>query len=426
MPAVSNSYSIDSGATLFAGRDEALPPWILPTCYQGGDSITADDVWTPHRRHLGRQGAPFKVVANLGFNGLSVQGYRDQLRDNAWNLESAAGLVGAPKVGAFFNRVGSNNARGGASITNTEKGLYRDITDRSLAKSQRCIWLGIPPIGGVVATARPNVNGWNDFLASLPSEYPGLVHYVDDVSGLKDVDGNIIKKCYDPGDNEEVHPDGYGQFVMTNTAEAAYTRLLSKMNKVSPLVPSTPGNIIVNSAMSGTAGTVGSGWTGTVIDGGAVSSVGSGVGGTVSVVSSGDSIPYPWQRITPTSFGANTSVQLALTCNPVTFSSIYPARVEHIFQIRFNAVDGTKIHRVRFFWIAGGQIISGESWIKVNGDTGITETLTYRSIRPRASTSSGVSGTLTPTAYFLITSVGGGSGSMGSIDVRCPVLLIES
>lgn len=421
----SGTAVVYAGMTAPSGGGSAIPAGMAPTVIQAGDSITASDVWTPHRWHLGRKNAPFEVVLNCGFNGQSVVGLRDQLRDNSWTRESAPGLVGAPSVGLAQLRIGTNNARTNAVINSTSEDLYRDIITRLLAKAQYVAVYPLPPVGGVTQTAVPNIAGWNAFLATLPSEFPGQVFYVDDVSDLDDISGNIVPSYYDTSD--EVHPGGAGQIRMMQTAAAAHDALFSQQTFVNPLDPAASGNVLSNSAMAGSSGTLGSGWTGQVITGGALTSQGAGVSGTASIVAAdaGDPITMPWQRITPTSFGVNTFAQLALPCSPVAFTSGYPARLEHVFQVRFNAVDGTKIHRVRFLLVAGGQTINGESWIKVNGRAGVDQTMTYRCTRVRSGASTGVTGTQTPTAYFCINSDAGGSGSMGSIDIRCPIIAIK-
>ena len=67
---------------------------------------------------------------------------------------------------------------------------------------------------------------------------------------------------------------------------------------------------------------------------------------------------------------------------------------------------------------AGGQTLNGESWVKINKASSVTQTMVYRNTRWRASTASeanGVTGTLTPNAYILVLSENGGSGSIGSL-----------
>lgn len=427
------SITVPSGTTLVQGGNGGggsggagvIPAGMTPTVIQAGDSITAGDFVTPHRWHLGRKGAPFEVVLNCGFNGQSVVGLRDQLRDNSWTLESAPGLVGAPNVGLAQLRIGTNNARTNSPIDNTFKNLFRDIITRLLAKAQYVAVYPLPPVGGVTQAAAPNVATWNAFLATLPSEFPGQVFYIDDVSDLDDVSGNIVPAYYDTPD--EVHPGGAGCIQMMQTAAAAHDALFSLQTLTSPLDPSAAGNLLTNSAMAGTSGTLGAGWTGQVVTGGALTSQGSGIAGTASIVAAdvGDPLTIPWQRITPSSFGANTFAQLTMTCSPLAFTSTYPARLEHIFQVRFNNVDGTKFTKVRLFLSAGGQTISGESWVKVNGQAGVNQTITYRSNRVRASTSTGVVGTFSPLAAFAFDSTPGGSGAMGSIDIRCPLIFVR-
>lgn len=427
---ITNYPRFDFGRGGTAGAlGSVIPAGMTPTVIDIGDSLTAGDQWTAHHWHMGVIGAPLESVLNTGFYGQSMSGCLTQITTKSWTAQDGSpGLVSAPHVGLIRLRIGTNNARGNAVIDGTMQGYYRSIIDHCLTKADYVIVYALPPVGGVTQAAAPNIAGWNAYLSTLPSIYPGQVWYVDDVADLKDGSGNIIPAYYDTAD--EVHISGAGQLQMVDTAAAQHAAIFANQSWASPLsdLASYPTNTnwVSNSTMTGTGGTMGGGWSGQVVTGAAVSAYGTGVAGTCSIVAAdvGDTNTTPWQRITPSNMGAGagTSVQVMIDCAGRSYGADDPAWLEHLMQIRFNAVDGTKIHRVRMWLQAGGQMICGEGYFKINGSSSVTRTATYRRTRRRTSASTTVTGAQTTKAYIYITSETGGTGSMGSIDIRCPIV----
>jgi len=167
-------YTIASSADLRAGwpypSANALMAFI-------GDSLTDPGYGELHTGYAvnARAGGKLKPIINIGVAGNTVNDLLTRINNQYDATPSTSrGLAGLPRLGDVFGRIGTNNARGGASINPTIQQQYRDLIAAVLTYADRFTLFGVPPCGAPASGA--GVNSFNAWLTSysgtVPANFP--------------------------------------------------------------------------------------------------------------------------------------------------------------------------------------------------------------------------------------------------------------
>jgi flagellar hook-associated protein FlgK len=219
---------------------------------------------------------------------------------------------------------------------------------------------------------------------------------------------------------------GAGGYRMALTSRTALASLFASYGYTPGLVtdsadvyPAQP-QWIDNPTNEGTSGTFGTGWSGTCATGTRVETNGSGCSGTASIVAAdgGDPNQTPWQRITPTAVATTGTIYMTKTATGRTLTSGDPDTLEQLAEIRFNAVDATKISGVAL-WMQGytGGAITKTATLKLAAYSAstISETVVQQQKFYRV----GLSAVNPMKFYAAIGIAANHTGSLGSFDFRC-------
>ncbi len=389
-----------------------------------GDSLTEHSFRsTPFYWQNGLLGAPLDVIANSGYSGQSISGLRAQIPNN-YKTGTPAGFGGLPALGFAFVRIGTNGYRGAGSISSIDSATqadYLDIIAQLKTYASHVVCMPIPPIVGITNADQPR-KVWNAFCRSaVAADTSGLVSWLDDTVDLESGGGGIAAFFEADG----YHMNGAGARQMGLTMQTKLEALLANQGFARAPLVTDPADVypaqpqwINNPTATGTGGSVGSGWTGTLPDGWSISNNGSGLGGTVAIVAAagGDSNTTPWVRITPTSSSSFAQISLTFTASGRTVTSSDPSELEELLEVRFGALEN--FNRLDF-WLQNnsGNKLTQLSYLKWGETIPPSETATLRQRYYRAGSTAGG----TPfVGYVYIYSVVSDSGSMGYIDVRCP------
>lgn len=390
-----------------------------------GDSLTSHDyACTPIYWQLGLAGAPTRLLANCGAGGQTIDGCAGQI-DRDYRIEYP-GFSGLPPLKLGIIRIGTNDSRGGSAIDNARKASYRTLLTRALTYAEHVLFLPVPPEGeGITVAINTQVAGYNAFLQELVAEDPTRRHYLDDCADLVDGGGAVITSYYD---SDMLHINGAGSYRMALTSEGAFAALLASLGftagSYSPLVtdpaivyPTYP-QWHPNPTNVGTGGTKGSGWSGSVIDGGLLEFYGSGGSGTASIVAAdgGDPIQIPWQRMAPTVASSGGGFGLSFTGAGRTITGSDPDTLEQVLEVRFNDFKAYDQMVSRLFPTGGGTITPSQ-YLRWSGSTGANRRATH--YQKFARINAGGTGATSIVRLEFGGAASGYSGAMGSVDVRC-------
>lgn len=389
-----------------------------------GDSLTEHAFRsTPFYWQNGLLGAPLDVIANSGYSGQSISGLRAQIANN-YKSGVPAGFAGLPALGFAFVRIGTNGYRGAGSISSIDGATqadYLDIIAQLKTYASHVVCMPIPPIVGITNADQPR-KVWNAFCKSaVQADASGLVSWLDDTVDLESGGGGIAA-FFEP---DGYHMNGAGARQMGLTMQSKLTALLANQGFArAPLVTDAADvypaedQWINNPTGTGTGGSKGGGWTGTLPDGWSISTNGSGIGGTVAIVAAdgGDANATPWVRITPTSSSSFAQISLTFTASGRTVTSIDPSELEELLEVRFGAIEN--FNRLDF-WIQNnsGNKLTQLAYLKWGETIPPSETVTLRQRYYRAGSTAGGTPFI---GVVYVYSVVADSGSMGYIDVRCP------
>ncbi|MFZ4286645.1 SGNH/GDSL hydrolase family protein [Variovorax sp. HJSM1_2] len=409
-------YTIASGDSVYAGWPR---PSVLNTVVFGGDSLTDPGYGELHTGYglNARAGGVLKPIANIGVAGHTVRNLLDRI-NNPWNAASP-GLAGLGRIGFFECRIGTNNARGGVSISAGMKTDYQQLIAEVLTKyADHFIMHAVPPLSAPDNGA--GVNSFNAWLASYCPTVPGCT-FIDDTTGVNDGTGAWVA-TYKPADG--VHGGTKAAARMTADGSAPYNALILPLGLPSPvsrvagdIYPANP-QWVRNPHNTGTGGTnsIGSGSMPTYWN---LGQYGSGYGASTLILAAdaGDSNTDPWLRVNPTSVGSSGYMQLVTYLNGRAITASDPAALDLVIEIRFNNFDATRFSMLRaFVYGYQNEKLTADTTKLQMGDAVMNGVQVLRTAIPRAGTKISHTG-----AQLNIELPSGAafSGAMGSFDIRC-------
>ena len=407
-----NSYAVASGAGVYAGRANNLPPATVAFV---GDSLTDPSYnVSPWYWALGVCGGVLAPIINAGVSGNTYANIQSRI-DNAYT-NASPGLGSAPEaLGWVFLRAGTNNARS-AAINGTTQGQIDALIASCLTYAARVVLFAIPPLGGAEAANNARVPAYNAYLASKANG--STVFFVDGTAGLytgADQNGAYF--------SDGIHFNSAGTMRCGLDEGAALASLLSGYaSPVDSAAASSTTQWHPNPQNVGAGGSIGTGFTGTLPNGYSISRNGASHAAACSIVASSDANPTPWADIAPSAFGATGGIRVALTPAGRAVGSSDPGPLDVVVEVRFVGFDCTKITDFRT-WLqcpSGNRLFgSGANTedlkLSVGIDTALTQTVVLRAKLKRATASSESA----PTLYVDLRSAGAASGSMGSVRMRC-------
>jgi lysophospholipase L1-like esterase len=415
---------LNSAQRIRHSRD-ALPLTPVATALIG-DSLTTHLLgynWSPFWWFNGINGGPLKMVANAGISGNTVGDMLARV-DNAYT-NATPGLAGLGTLGRIIFRGGTNDARASqawASISGTVSSLLAKLKGYCTGK---VIILSVPPVGpteGGYAAINTLTLSYNAGLAALAAADPARLLFIDDSANLRDGGGAQLSGYFQ---SDGIHNDGRATWKEGVDAAALLTSELAEYasplsTDAADIYPARP-QWNANHVMAGTGG--GGGFTGQVANGYNVGGYGSGFAGTVAKVAADVSDPNqtPWQRVSPTQVGYSGSGEALLITGLLsgrTVTTVDPAVLDVMVEVRFNAFDTTKFKWARLLIMGStsNQPIMPDLDLKMGGESSISHgSVVARLAMPRisASSESGLSirwEWATRSAF---------TGAMGSFDFRC-------
>lgn len=406
---------------LFSGSAVAPPSQNVALV---GDSLTALSYGPLHPFNwtVGVAGGKLKIVANSSVANNTIQDVINRI-DNSY-LDAGPGLAGLGTLGWTFLRIGTNNFRGGQSIGAGTQAQYAELLTKILTYSEHCVIFAVPPVGNPGDTSGQGIPGVNAWLASYCSGNPRL-HFINDCSSVDNGSGNWVSG-YASGESPPVHFTNQASYQMGLVGGAALTTLLSAYAYASPVsldaadVYPTMQQWCANHRMTGTGGsnTLGSGQVPTSWG---VGQGGTGYTATTEIIPAdvGDPNQAPWLRITPTALGNNNSwLGVGPSVNHDAVTTVYPDALDIVFQLRFNAFDGSKLKGLRFsVYGSSNENIAQPAYLRMSDASPINQTVTVRSAINRSATGRLSHATAVPDIRF--ESAGVFAGAMGSFDIRC-------
>lgn len=386
-----------------------------------GDSLTAYSYGLLHPMTwiFGRNGAPFRIIKNLGVASQTVGDMLARVH-NAHDHATQPGLDGLGELGCAVIAAGTNNARYGAAIDGTAQGQFQDLIAAALEYATYVVLKAIPPVSD------PGIDAsWNTWLRTQCFEGGGSarVRWCDDTGTVNDGTGQWAAG-YEPVDGIHLtNADTYRMGVDGATALASWVAALGVASPVSydaadvyPAQPQWSGNHI----MAGTGGSNSLG-SGSVPTGWSISSNRSGLTVNTSIVAAdgGDANQTPWLRLTPTVVvtGTGEMILIRTTLSGPTVTALYPTQLESIYEIRFNSFDGSKFGELSYE-VRGdstNEVICGAMRLPMQDDV-ITGTVVVRNAELRAMGSAASQSSLS--LQWNLSTAANFSGSMGSIDIR--------
>lgn len=419
-----NAYTGTAGATLYAGQ--AGPPPAEATALIG-DSLTThllDYNWSPFFwiNGIAAKGGQ-KLIANAGVSGDTIAQMLARVDNEYTNANP--GLAGLGSLGVVYFRGGTNDARNSSPISGLQS-TYTSLLTKIAARASKVVILSVPPIGpGESGYASKNslTQDYNAWLSSYAAANASKFTFVNDSANLRDGGGAQLSGYFNP---DGIHNAGRATYREGIDAAASLATLLA--GYASPLstdaadvYPAQP-QWVSNHTMSGTGGTAGSGWTGSVATGFSVESNGGGIGGTVAKVAAdpGDPNQTPWQRVTPTQVtrtGAGESVRIGTVLAGRSLpSSSDPQSFDVMVELRFNGFNAAYFNSFHL-WVQGntGAILTPDIELKMGGEVMTHSSVVLRHSLPRLPSAAQASAVL---LWDMLISQNF-TGSMGSVDFRC-------
>jgi lysophospholipase L1-like esterase len=420
---MASAVSVLSGSATLDGLSAigALAPVPSPNAVLVGDSLTAYGYGELHTFTgiNALAGAPLRTIGNIGVASETVQQVLNRI-DNS-NTAASPGMVGFGTVGWAILRIGTNDTRGGASITGTVQTAYQNLIAKLLTYASRVIVMAVPPCGPNNGGNGAGVNSYDSWLSSYCAGVPN-VDFINDTATVNDGSGGWATG-YEPADG--IHYSGAAAQRMTADGAAAFAALVSPIGYASPLI-TDPADLypattqwVDHPFMDGTGGSNSIG-SGSVPTGWSVGAYGASFAATASIVAAdgGDPNTTPWLRVTPTqvSFGTNGYLKVVGLLTGRTITTTDPTTLELVAQVRFNSFDSSRFSRCRAAVYGNGNEYMTPSATFFLGGDALSETIVLRTAVPRpntklASTDATFEMYLVPDESF--------AGSMGSFDIRC-------
>lgn len=424
---VNDSVSGLSGATIWFGRSDPNA-WVTPsnnTVVLVGDSLTDKNLglnWSPFFWINGLAGGGLQNVANAGVSGDTVQMMRARI-NNRYD-DANRGLAGLGRIGVVFFRGGTNNARSGTTPSSITP-LYSDLFDQIAAYTDLVILLSCPPIGpteGNYAAENALTIQYNQILHDYAAANPAKFKYIDDSSALRNPDGSQISGSFGPDGVHNVGStttqEGLTAYGLMGSRIAAWNFPNGLATTSADVYPTQP-QWFTNPTMQGTAGTMGTGFTGQVVTGLSIAGNGAGSTAVCSIVAAdaGDANQTPWQRVAPTQVtktGAGEAIQIYSVLNGRTITATDPVTMELSFEIRMNAFDTTWFNAFKLFVQGSVDVLTADCELKIGGGP-LTKRVVVRAKLPKPNANASTFAHM----YLNVPIANNNTGSMGSFDFRC-------
>ncbi len=344
-----------------------------------GESTTAlpgmSSFWWINALH----GGPLAMLQNLGVGSETIQGCLARINNS--HTDTPPGLAGLAPMGWCFLRVGGNNA----FIEQPFSAVAADFASLIAIILTYCTRIFVFPVQPLY-TNTPYPNDYNANYAAVCAADPTHLTYVDDCALMHT--GDIQDSQYFA---DGIHFNGLGVYTagITGAADATLTSLLAQYT-ASPLIktpaPAYPAQPqwVTNPLMSGTSGTVGTGFTGVMADGWEIARTG-GVTAVCSKVAADADDPNqtPWQRIAPTGAGGS-GIDITTTLAGRTITATDPATLEVVIEIRFNALNTFVLFdfycEVKH---SDAGLLSPRAYLNCSGAGVVTQTAVLRTAIPR-------------------------------------------
>lgn len=378
-----------------------------------GDSITSQPGITPFWWMNGLTGGKLRMIQNAGVGSETLGGTIARI-DNSYTA-ATPGLAGHGTLGLVFLRIGTNNVALGHSLASMQAG-YDSLIASILSYAQRCVVLSVPPYASDTLPGQ-----YNGYLSSVCAANPSRLLYIDDCVDMRT--GDVQNGSYFV---DGVHFNSLGTITAANAAVAS-SGLQSWLGNYSPFALVTdPAAVypaqdqwVTNPTMTGTGGTKGAGFTGSLADSWSIA----GVGGTPptgvcsKVAADGaDANQTTWQRVAISTFGNSSSFQVTTALSGRTISGSDPNTLDVGLELRLNSVDTLAACNWRIeVQDSSAGLLCPPSYLNSQDVGTLTQSsVIVRSAIPRDNTHSGVSATL----LIYCQSLNGGAGPYGSFDFR--------
>ncbi len=412
-----DSYSCASGGTIRGGIVSGLAGSIVVA----GDSLT-DIAWTGgmggYAWGLALARSPVLVGYNAGVAG-----------NNIGNLWSRWGTdVTAHDHVAVMTRIGTNDVDSASTTTITAfTAAYQPIIDWHVTNNVPGVIHAIPPESATPGNA---IVARNDWLAAQCAAHPALLHFANDSIDLGDGSYTYQSAYYADG----THMNGWGKRKqgerMASVLQAIFgtadTRLLNPNDQYA--IDTGSNQYVTNPHMAGTAGTKGSGVTGTVPTGWTVACSGSN-SAVASIVAAdvADPVTVPWMRIAPSAAAGGEYIRAShtLTCPAFANTLASLKRADMVAEVRFNALDASKFTELDSgvnSYTNGGLYPSRVHQLHLGYAQTINDTVIVRQGLQRDQggfTLQSIPANGLRVQFDLTAAAGGYSSSPGSIDIRC-------
>lgn len=329
-----DTYSCASGGTIRGGIVSGLAGNLVVA----GDSLT-DIGFTGGMGGYGWGLALARSGVLVGYNA----GVAGNQIANLWARWSAD-VAGHEHV-AVMTRIGTNNVDGN-STTNIAAFAadYQPLIDWHVTNNVPGVIHAIPPESGTPGAAILARNAW---LSAQCAAHPGLLYFADDSIDLGDASYAYQSQYYADG----THMGPWGKRKqgerMAPVLQAIFGQRESRLLDPSDQYANNPSSnqYVANAHMAGTAGTKGSGVSGTVPTGWTVACSGSNTA-VASLVAAdiGDPIAAPWLRIAPATAAGGEYVRVSQILTHPAFAGTLAAlkRLDLVAEVRFNGLDASK------------------------------------------------------------------------------------
>ena len=415
------------GASIAAGPLESLdyikaPPYgVSNLAALIGDSNTEHSFRaTQAYWRNGLLGGVLDMRANSGKSGVTVLGLISQI-DQLYTNGGDPGLQGLPPLGWVFIQAGTNGWRGVTSVDATMRSQWETLVNKCKLVAEHVVFIAMPPAGGVntaKAAGYPVVRDY--FREFVLADTSNRTHLIDGWGDVIDASGNIIPVYWLA---DEYHPSGAGARQVALSELSQMQALLANQGYARAPLVTNPADVypaqpqwVNNPTGTGVVSFTGA-WSGDLPTGWSIGNNGSGLGGTTAIIPAAAEDPnqVPWVRITPTTSSSFAQISLTFAAAGRTITSSDPSELEQLLEVRFNGL--LNFNQLEY-WIQNntGNKFVQTAYLKWGEAIPPSETVVLRQRYYHDSTVTGG----TPTAYIYLYSVVAASGSMGSIDIRCP------
>lgn len=405
-------YACETGGQIHAGRHRFAGKNIVVA----GESLTAMSyggggfLWG-----LALARSPVLVSWNAGVPGNTIGALTAR-----WTTD-----VNNQNPSAVMTRIGTNDVSAGSTTnTTTFASDYQPIIDWHLTNNIPGLIHAIPPEVGTPGTAIVARNNW---LSAQCAAHPSLLKFVNDSLALGD-GSYTANATYMP---DGTHMNGYGR---RKQAEAMASTLAALFGNAESRLLDPTDNTLTNPAsnqhvknphMSGTGGTVGSGFTGTMPTYWTASRSGAATA-TVAIVAAdaGDPVQVPWLRLTPQTGASGERFTIASQLEHPAYGTTLASltRLDLTAEVRFNNLDASKFDKLYSGVVDSPYVPSDWHLLDFNYPQTLNETVIVRHGLSRDNVFWADVAHAANSLYvnFLLdVSAVGFSSSPGSIDIRC-------